>query len=139
MINTNVSTLNATCIINNLTSIDYSLYCKVNESLEYDLKYATSIIDNKSILLVNLESGFESEIIDDSENKNLYTLKAKISKGSKSSVIAIVIPIVMFIAIATTIIVIIYFKKIDKKTKEKTIGVSELSELSPVKYLKKEI
>ena len=123
MINTNDSTMNVNCIINNLTRNDYSLYCKANESLEYDLKYATSIIDNKSILLVNFEPGFESEIIVDSQNKSFHI--SKISKGSKSSVIAIVIPIVMFIAIAITIIVIIYFKKKNKKIKEETLGVTE--------------
>ena len=125
MINTNESTMNATCMINNLTSIDYSLYCKVNESLEYDLKYATSIIDNNSILLINLESGFESEIIVDSQNKSIHILKAKISKRNNSSIIAIVITIVMFIVIVITIFLIIYFKKKNEKIKQETLGVTE--------------
>ena len=130
MINTNESTMNATCIINNLTSIDYSLYCKVNESLEYDLKYAMSIIDNNSILVINLEPGFESEIIVDSQNQSLYIFKSKISKRNKSSIIAIVISIFMFIAIVITIVLIIYFKKKNKKIKRETLGVTE----STIKY-----
>ena len=125
MISANYSTINATCIINNLTSNDYSLYCKVNESLEYDLKYATSIIDNNSILVINLESGFESEIIVDSQNKSLHRSNANTSKKNKSSIIAIVISIVMFIAIVITIILIIYFKKKNEKTKQETHGVTE--------------
>ena len=125
MINTNESTMNATCMINNLTSIDYSLYCKVNESLEYDLKYATSIIDNNSILLINLESGFESEIIVDSQNKSLHRYFANTSKKNKSSIIAIVISIFMFIVTAITVTLIIYFKKKNKKIKQKTLGVTE--------------
>ena len=125
MINTNVSTLNATCIINNLTSNDYTLYCKVNESLEYDLKYATSIIDNNSILVINLESGFESEIIVDSQNKSLHRSNANTTKRNNSSIIAIVISIFMFIAIVITVILIIYFKKKNKKTKQETLGVTE--------------
>ena len=125
MINTNESTMNATCIINNITSYDYSLYCKVNESLEYDLKYATSIINNNSILVIKLESGFESEIIVDSQNKSLHRSNANTSKRNKSSIIAVIITIVMLIVIVITIFLIIYFKKKNKKTKEETLGVTE--------------
>ena len=133
MINKKNSTMNANCIINNLKSNDYSLYCKVNESLECDLKYATSIIDNKSILLVNFEPGFESEIIVDSQNKSFHISKVNTSKGMKSSTIAILISLISFIAIVTTIFVIIYFKKIDKKTIRVTPGIYE----STVKHLNK--
>ena len=89
------------------------------------MKYATSIIDNNSILLINFESGFESEIIVDSQNKSLHRSNANTSKKNKSSIIAIEISIFMFIAIVITVILIIYFKKKNKKIKEVTLGVTE--------------
>ena len=127
MINSKDSTIEANCIINNSTRSDYYLNCEVNELLEIDLEAAIGIPDNETILMIHLKPDFESKIIDDSQNKSLHISKAKTSKGENTSLIAILISIIIFIAIAITFIVIICFKKINKKTKKETLRANELS------------
>ena len=127
MINSKDSTIDANCIINNSTRSDYYLYCEVNELLEIDLEAAIGIPDNETILMVHLKPDFESKIIDDLQNKSLHISKAKTSKGENTSLIAILISIIFFIVIAITFIMIICFKKINKKTKKETLRANELS------------
>ena len=130
MINSKDSTIDANCIINNSTRSDYYLYCEVNELLEIleiDLEAAIGKPDNETILMTHLKPDFESKIIDDSQNKSLHISKAKTSKGENTSLIAILISIIIFIAIAITFIVIICFKKINKKTKKETLRANELT------------
>ena len=43
------------CNINNISSINYILYCKSNESFKGELQSAVSFIDNKDILLFSLD------------------------------------------------------------------------------------
>ena len=91
------------------------------------MEAAIGIPDNETILMVRLKPDFESKITDDLQNKSLHISKAKTSKGENTSLIAILISIIFFIVIAITFIMIICFKKINKKTKKETLRANELS------------
>ena len=104
------------CTIVEIIGSNYTLDCKGEKNILYDLQSAISIIDN-DVLIVNFDENTTSEVIFGS---NWEGYKRNASNSLSGGIIALIV-IILLIAIATIITIItlvLLRKKIFKKTVE---------------------
>ena len=122
------------CNINNISSINYILYCKSNESFKGELQSAVSFIDNKDILLLNFDDINQSFI--DLENIQ-NNIRSYIKNDSKSlgagTIVGIIIPIIVAMALITFLL--FYLSKKNKKVYYNTdSSIREIKISDGIKY-----
>ena len=99
------------CVINNISTDKYILNCKRNRTLEIDLQYSISFIDDSGILLLNFS---ESSIINPENNASYNKLFINKKKWLNAGVlVALIISLLAVLAIA--IFLVHYFRKKIKK------------------------
>lgn len=115
------------CIINNISSQEYLLNCKLNETLKIDLQGSFSFIDDSNILIIYFpnETNFNVEI----ENKTSYNKRffKKQTGLSKGAIAAIVIGFVVILV--SIIFLILYFRKENKENLENYSNTSSVIRL----------
>ena len=115
------------CIINNISSQEYLLNCKLNETLKIDLQGSFSFIDDSSILIIYFpnETNFNVEIENKtSYNKQFFKKQTGLSKGAIAAIV------IGFVVILVSIIfLILYFRKENKENLENYSNTSSIIRL----------
>ena len=102
------------CDISNITSNNYVLYCKSNETFKGELQSALSFIDNKDILLLNFADINESFInLENIQNYSRFFIKNDSKSLGPGAIAAIIIPVIVAIALITFLI--FYLNKKNRK------------------------
>ena len=113
------------CTVMNILGNNYSLDCKANETISYDLQSSISYVDEGDILLVNFATNesiinLDQDLETKNTNKKFYF--GKKSGSIKPGVIAAIV--IIFIIILGVIIAIIYYNKKKGKLSHKSADSS---------------
>ena len=104
------------CTISNNTRNNFTLNCQTKEKFKSDLESAVSIIDDGDILLINFLNMNDSMItFKDTKTSGIYFRTNGNNNLSTGSIIGIIIPLVLILAI---VVFTIYYLGTIKKNKK---------------------
>ena len=104
------------CTISNNTRNNYTLNCQTKEKFKSDLESAVSMIDDGDILLINFLNINDSMItFKDTKTSGIYFRTNGNNNLSTGSIIGIIIPLVLVLAI---VVFTIYYLGTIKKNKQ---------------------